>query len=88
VNNCAATAISFAASQHTQPTAQPASGCQQNDSINACCRQFRQISRICAAALLMLLPGGSIEGERRLDFRQLPPRRLLRFDLLHGQISR
>jgi len=30
--------------------------------------------------------GQSVEGKRRLDFRQLQPRRLLRFDRLHGQI--
>ncbi len=34
----------------------------------------------------MRLPGRSIEGERRFDFRQLQPRRLLGFDRLHAQI--
>ena len=36
--------------------------------------------------VLTHLPGNSIEGERRLDFRQLQARRRLCLDLLHGQI--
>ena len=39
-----------------------------------------------ASALRTRLPGRSSEGERRLDFRQLQPRRLLFLDLLHVQI--
>ena len=45
--------ISFLVNRRTPPTTQPASGCQQHDSINARCRQPRQSSRGCAPGLLV-----------------------------------
>jgi len=72
--------------RRTSPTTQTAGGYQRNDSINARCRQPHQISRIYALRLADAPAGQSIESERRLDLRQLQPRRLLRFDRLNVQI--